>query len=62
MDAREALKTLTETLQNGEYSSPSYALGYVESLFASVIESLPKTQQKRVISEIQYHISCRKSN
>ena len=62
LNARDSLKTLVETLQEtGEFGSTAFALGYIESLFAGVIESLPKTQQKRIVADIEHHIDYRKT-
>lgn len=59
--AREALKELNDVIQNENGYGSAFALGYIESLFACVVETLPKTQQKRIIREIQDHIDSRKS-
>jgi len=58
---REALKELTTVIQDENGYDPAFALGYIESLFACVVETLPKTQQRRIIKEIQDHIDYRKT-
>ncbi len=58
MNARDSLKTLVKTLR--ESNDAAFSLGYLESMTAGIIESLPKTQQKRIISEIESHINMRK--
>ena len=59
--AREALKELTTVIQDENGCGPAFALGYIESLFACVVETLPKTQQRRISKEIQDHIDYRKT-
>lgn len=53
MNARESIKTLVEALQKEE--SPSFALGYLESFFAGVIDNLSLRQQNQIVSEIHRH-------
>ena len=59
--AREALEELNKVIQEDNGYGSAFALGYIQSLFACVVETLPKTQQKRIIKEIQDHIDYRKT-
>ena len=58
---RDVLKELNTVIQDENGYGPAFALGYIESLFACVVETLPKTQQKRISKEIQDHIDYRKT-
>lgn len=58
MNIRETMKEFVEILQKNE--SPSFALGYLESFFASQIENLPAKYQKQILRDVAYHINDRK--
>lgn len=63
MDVRNTVNSLVRTLEDPAYGgTQTYALGYLESFMGSIIESLPKAAQKRILADIEWHINARKES
>ena len=59
LNTRDLCTELTRAVRNEQEArglartdATSYTLGYMESMLASVIEGLPKSQQKRINDEL----------